>query len=127
MMGLNFQKHYADINGLPQDGESGNPGELDFVKRTWVGILTSTMIPRVGKIDLTAILKSWEDLGMSDKCSTILENIQSFPLPRMAERKDRCYTKMFLNAHQFSVFKGDSVLTLSLPRGLPLTSKIVWR
>ena len=31
-------------------GGSGNPGELDFVKCTWVGILTSTMIPGVGNL-----------------------------------------------------------------------------
>ena len=30
---------------MGRGGGSGNPGELDFVKRTWVGILTSTMIP----------------------------------------------------------------------------------
>ena len=29
---------------------SGNPGELDFVKHTWVGILTSTTIPGVGNL-----------------------------------------------------------------------------
>ena len=29
----------------PRMGEPGNPRELDFVKRTWVGILTSTMVP----------------------------------------------------------------------------------
>lgn len=39
---------------------SGNPGELDYVKRTWVGILTSTFDP-------TASFKSLEDLGMSDE------------------------------------------------------------
>ena len=34
----------------PRMGGSGNPGGLDFVKRTWVGILTSTMIPGVGNL-----------------------------------------------------------------------------
>ena len=31
-----------------QDGGAGNQRELDFVKRKWVGILTSTTVPRVG-------------------------------------------------------------------------------
>ena len=31
-------------------GGSGNPGELDFIKRTWVGILTSTTFPGVGNL-----------------------------------------------------------------------------
>ena len=29
----------------PRMGGPGNPRELDFVKRTWVGILTSTTVP----------------------------------------------------------------------------------
>ena len=49
---------------------SGNPGELDFVKRTWVGILTSTFDP-------TASFKSLEDLGMSDEWWATLENTQN--------------------------------------------------
>jgi len=32
--------------------------------------------PQGGKFDLTAILKSWEDLGMGDKWCAILENTQ---------------------------------------------------
>ena len=41
----------APINGLPQyGGEGGDPRELDFVKRTWVEILTSTTVPRVGNL-----------------------------------------------------------------------------
>ena len=31
-------------------GRGGNPRELDFVKSTWVGILTSTTVPRVGNL-----------------------------------------------------------------------------
>ena len=34
----------------PRMGGPGNPRELDFVKRTWVGILTSTTVPRVGNL-----------------------------------------------------------------------------
>ena len=45
--------HYAPMNGLLQDGGGGgssNPGELEFVKRMRVGVLASTMIPRVGNL-----------------------------------------------------------------------------
>ena len=41
----------------PRMGGSGNPGELDFVKHTWVGILTSTTIPGVGNLTR---LSSWK-------------------------------------------------------------------
>lgn len=38
-----FIVYYAPINGFPQDGggggRAGNPRELDFVKRTGVGLL----------------------------------------------------------------------------------------
>ena len=41
----------------PRMGGLDNPGELDFVKRTWVGILTSTTIPGVGHLTW---LPSWK-------------------------------------------------------------------
>ena len=41
----------------PRIGGSGNPRELDFVKRTKVGVLTSTTIPRVGNLTR---LPSWK-------------------------------------------------------------------
>ena len=95
---LVWTRCYAPINGLPQDGgwgggggRAGNPRELDFLKRTGVGILTFTTVPRVGptlgKFDSTAILKRWEDLGMSDWAS--------FPRPRMVERKVRSIAFFF--------------------------------
>ena len=40
-------------------GGGCNPRELDFVKPTWVGILTSTTVPgQSGKIDSNVILES---------------------------------------------------------------------
>ena len=57
---------YAPINGLPQERGVGQPRGIRLLKRMWVGILTSTTIPRVGNFP-TAILKSCEDLGMSDE------------------------------------------------------------
>ena len=41
----------------PRMGGPGNPGELDFEKRMWVGILTSTTIPWVGNLTR---LPSWK-------------------------------------------------------------------
>ena len=36
--------------GWSEGRGEGNPRELDFVKRRWVGIMTSTMVPRVGNL-----------------------------------------------------------------------------
>ena len=52
---------YAPINGLPQDGRGGG-GSNDL---------------QGGKFDSTAILKIWEDLGMSDKWWAILKNTEN--------------------------------------------------
>ena len=80
-------------------GWSGNSGELDFVKRMWVahvgwdfGIHDD---PWGGKfdptIDPTTILKSWEDLGMSDEWYAILENTQnSFERVSRVQKKEYC-------------------------------------
>ena len=65
---------------MPQDrggGGSGNPGELDFVKVHMGWDFDIHNDPQGGKIDSTAILKSWEDLGMSDKWCAILEHAQN--------------------------------------------------
>ena len=35
------------INGLPKEGEVGNPNKFDFIKHMPVQILTSTTVPRV--------------------------------------------------------------------------------
>ena len=56
----------SNLCSLSQDGDSGNPGELDFVKRMWVGIfLTFTAICRVGNLTWPPSWISWEDLAMS--------------------------------------------------------------
>ena len=97
----NVSRKDASIIGLPQDGGGGggvwgggNPGELDFVE-SYVGWdFDIHNDPWGGKFDSTVILKSWEDLGMSDEWCAVLENTQnSFEQvsprlgPRMAEGK----------------------------------------
>ena len=61
----------------PRMGGSGNPGKLDFVKvhMGWDFDIHNDL--QGGKIDLTATLKSWEDLGMSGKWCAILEHTQN--------------------------------------------------
>ena len=46
----------------PRMGGPGNPRELDFVKRTWVGILTSTTVPG-WEIWLDRHLEKWRGPG----------------------------------------------------------------
>ena len=53
------------------------PGELHFVKVHMGWDFDIHNDPQGGKIDSTAILKSWEDLGMSDKWCAILEHTQN--------------------------------------------------
>ena len=44
--------------------------------------------PRGGKFDSTAILKSWEDLGMSDKWCAVLEHTQNSHLSEFPPSKE---------------------------------------
>ena len=67
--------HYAPINGLPQDGGAGQPKGIRLRKAHVGGNFDIYNGPQGGKFDSTAILKSREDLGMSE-CSAILENTQ---------------------------------------------------
>ena len=75
----------------PRMGGSGNPGELDFVKHTWVGILTSTTIPGVGNLTRCHL----ERLRGSGNEWRVLRHLGKYPefiwaslqRPRMAERK----------------------------------------
>ena len=106
------RKSYAPIIGLPQDGGVGQPRGIRL-RTTHVGWdFDIHNDPGVG--NLTAILKSWEDLGMSDKCCAILKNTQnSFEtFERVsAERKVWRSVVLFFQqkccfyAHQCSVFK----------------------
>ena len=74
---------YAPIIGLPQDGGRGWGGgvgqsrgvRLRKAHVSWDFDIHN--VPWGGKFDLTAILKSWEDLGMSDEWCAILENTQN--------------------------------------------------
>ena len=66
---------YAPINGLPQDGGAGQPTGIRLRKAHVGGDFDIHNGPQGGKFDSTAILKSGEDLGMSE-WSAILENTQ---------------------------------------------------
>ena len=66
---------YAPINGLPQDGGAGQPTGIRLRKAHVGGDFDIHNGPQGGKFDSTAILKSGEDLGMSE-WSAILENSQ---------------------------------------------------
>ena len=65
----------APINGLPQDGGAGQPTGIRLRKAHVGGDFDIHNGPQGGKFDSTAILKSGEDLGMSE-WSVILENTQ---------------------------------------------------
>ena len=67
--------HYAPISGLPQDGGAGQPTGIRLRKVHVGGDFDIHNGPQGGKFDSTAILKSGEDLGMSE-WSAILENTQ---------------------------------------------------
>ena len=58
-------------------GGSANPGELDFVKAHVGWDFEIHNDPQGGKVDSTAFLKNWEDLGKSDEWCAILEHIQN--------------------------------------------------
>ena len=66
---------YAPINGLPQDGGAGQPTGIRLRKAHVGGDFDIHKGPQGGKFDSAAILKSGENLGMSD-WSAILENTQ---------------------------------------------------
>ena len=66
---------YAPITGLPQDGGAGQPTGIRLRKAHVGGDFDIHNGPQGGKFDSTAILKSGEDLGMSE-WSAILENTQ---------------------------------------------------
>ena len=68
---------YTPINRLPQDGGVGQPRGIRLCKAHVGWDFDIHNDPRGGKFDSTAILKSWEDLGMSDEWCAILENTQN--------------------------------------------------
>ena len=97
----------------PRMGGPGNPRELDFVKRTWVGILTSTTVPG-WEIWLDGHLEKWRGPG-NEWVVRYLGKFQeviwtSFPRPRMAERKVRSIVLNFLSKNV--VFTPISALSL---------------
>ena len=64
---------YAPINGLPQDGGAGQPTGIRLCTAHVGGNFDINNGPQGRKFDSTAILKSGEDLGVSE-WSAILEN-----------------------------------------------------
>ena len=58
---------YAPINGLPQDGEVGQPRGIWLCKAHMGWDFDVRSDPQGGELDSTTILKSQEDLGMSDE------------------------------------------------------------
>ena len=72
---LTSQLSNAPINGLPQDGGAGQPMGIRLRKAHVGGDFDIHNGPWGGKFDSTAILKSGEDLEMSE-WSAILENTQ---------------------------------------------------
>ena len=67
----------APIIGLPQDGRIGQPRGIRLRKAHVGWDFHIHNDPQGGKFDSTAILKNWEDLGMSDEWCATLENTQN--------------------------------------------------
>ena len=72
-MELRFSMHLSMV--CPRMGGSGNPGEFRKAHMGWDFDIRSD--PQGGEFDLTTILKSREDLGMSDEWCAMLENTQN--------------------------------------------------
>ena len=101
----------APINGLPQDGGAGQPTGIRLRKAHVGGDFDIHNGPQGGKFDSTAILKSGEDLGMSE-WSAILEiprsHLSEFPASKRVRSIVLLLLKakmLFFYAHQCSAFK----------------------
>ena len=70
-------RYYAPINGLPQDGGFRQPRGIRLRKAHVGWDFDSQNDPWGGTFDLAAILKSREDLGMSDEWCTVLKHTQN--------------------------------------------------
>ena len=107
-----FLLPYAPITGLPQDGGAGQPTGIRLRKAHVGGDFNIHNGAQGGKFDSTAILKSGEDLGMSE-WSAILENTQkSFQRVSRVQGwlNERCIVLLFLK--QKCCFLCPSVLCL---------------
>ena len=98
----------------PRMGGPGNPRELDFVKRTWVGILTSTTVPRVGNLTRPPswkVERNWEWVSGPPSWKIPRSHLSEFPASKDGWKKVRIIVLLFLKqnvvfyAHQCSVFK----------------------
>ena len=85
----------APINGLPQDGGAGQPTGIRLRKAHVGRDFDIHNGPQGGKFDSTAILKSGEDLGMSE-WSAILENYIRSHLSEFPASKVRSTVLLFL-------------------------------
>ena len=106
-------RYYAPINGLSQSGGFGQPRGIRLRKAHMGWDFDIHNNPRGGTFDLTAILKSREDLGMSDEWCTIL-NIPRIHVSEFSVSKNtvlcREYCVAFFKAKMF--FLCPSVLCL---------------
>ena len=91
-----ISKGYAPINGLPQDGGAGQPTGIRLRKAHVGGDFDIHNGPQGGKFDSTTILKSGEDLGMSE-WSAILENTQK-SFERVSRVQGKEYRVAFFKA-----------------------------
>ena len=78
----------------PRMGGPGNPRELDFVKRTWVAILTSTTVPRVGNLTRPPswkVERTWEWVSGPPSWKIPRRHLSEFPASkRVAFFKQKC-------------------------------------
>ena len=97
----------------PRMGGPGNPRELDFVKRTWVGILTSTTVPRVGNLTRPPswkVERTWEWVSGPPSCKIPRSHFSEFPTSKDGWTKGKEYRVAFFK--QKCCFLCPSVLCL---------------
>ena len=87
----------APINGLPQDGGAGQPTGIRLRKAHVGGDFDIHIGPQGGKFDSTAILKSGEDLRMSEWFA-ILEIPRSHLSEFPASKRVRSIVLLFFKA-----------------------------
>ena len=82
----------------PRMGGLGNPRELDFVKGTWVGILTSTTVPRVGNLTQPPswkVERTWEWVSGPPPWKIPRSHLSKFPAFKDGWTKGKEYRLLF--------------------------------
>ena len=83
----------------PRMGGPGNPRELDFVKCTWVGILTSTTVPsRVGNLTRPPswkVERTWEWVSGPPSWKIPRSHLSEFPASKEGWTKRKEYRVAF--------------------------------